>query len=145
MSECVCVVSETISLDSLAFARASFTPVRRRVSFNFVQTMPLPGNCSDPASCASNYYGVPNCAAPLEPQLPEEFRTWNIGNPSVHGDWTKCVDTADGCRSGRQRSSSCHAGCSRLLHVILMTCCCLLIVVSSQVPSVALSGSCAVV
>ena len=33
----------------------------------------------------------PNCAKPnlMEPTLPEEFRTWNIGNPSEYGDWTK--------------------------------------------------------
>lgn len=33
----------------------------------------------------------PNCEKPtlMEPTLPEEFRTWNIGNPSEYGDWTK--------------------------------------------------------
>lgn len=33
----------------------------------------------------------PNCEKPIlmEPTLPEEFRTWNIGNPSTYGDWTK--------------------------------------------------------
>ena len=33
----------------------------------------------------------PNCRKPhlMEPTLPDEFRTWNIGNPSVYGDWTK--------------------------------------------------------
>ena len=25
----------------------------------------------------------------MEPTLPEEMRTWNIGNPSKYGDWTK--------------------------------------------------------
>ena len=25
----------------------------------------------------------------MEPTLPEQFRTWNIGNPSAKGDWTK--------------------------------------------------------
>ena len=46
--------------------------------------MPNCTNCTQ-----KNYYGDPNCEKPLEPQLAEEFRTWNIGNPSVHGDWTK--------------------------------------------------------
>ena len=33
----------------------------------------------------------PHCEKPklMEPTLPEEMRTWNIGNPSVYGDWTK--------------------------------------------------------
>ena len=33
----------------------------------------------------------PNCAKPtlMEPTLPEEARTWNIGNPSEYGDWTR--------------------------------------------------------
>jgi hypothetical protein len=31
----------------------------------------------------------PYCAKPMEPTLPEQFRTWNMGNPSVYGDWTK--------------------------------------------------------
>ena len=33
----------------------------------------------------------PHCEKPtlMEPTLPEELRTWNIGNPSVYGDWTK--------------------------------------------------------
>eukprot|EP01046_Picozoa_sp_COSAG06_P039965 COSAG06_NODE_4785_length_3955_cov_1.505446_3_plen_290_part_00 len=33
----------------------------------------------------------PNCEKPtlMEPTLPEELRTWNIGNPSEYGDWTK--------------------------------------------------------
>eukprot|EP00035_Acanthoeca_spectabilis_P006042 m.119839 g.119839 ORF g.119839 m.119839 type:complete len:89 (-) comp13317_c0_seq2:606-872(-) len=25
----------------------------------------------------------------MEPTLPEEFRSWNRGNPSVYGDWTR--------------------------------------------------------
>jgi len=43
--------------------------------------MPTPGN----------YYGAPNCAdfEPRAPTLPEEHRTWNIGNVSINGDWTK--------------------------------------------------------
>jgi len=38
-----------------------------------------------------NTYGEPNCGdwSPMEPTLPEEFRTWNIGNPSPMGDFTK--------------------------------------------------------
>jgi len=38
-----------------------------------------------------NTYGVPNCEnwSPMEPTLPEKFRTWNIGNPSPMGDFTK--------------------------------------------------------
>jgi hypothetical protein len=33
----------------------------------------------------------PPCASPtlMEPTLPEEMRTWNIGNPSPYGDWTR--------------------------------------------------------
>ena len=33
----------------------------------------------------------PNCEKPalMEPTLPEELRSWNIGNPSAYGDWTK--------------------------------------------------------
>ena len=33
----------------------------------------------------------PNCKKPhlMEPTLPEYMRTWNIGNPSEYGDWTK--------------------------------------------------------
>jgi hypothetical protein len=33
----------------------------------------------------------PNCEKPhlMEPTLPDEMRTWNIGNPSEYGDWTK--------------------------------------------------------
>ena len=33
----------------------------------------------------------PNCDKPtlMEPTLPEALRTWNIGNPSAYGDWTK--------------------------------------------------------
>jgi hypothetical protein len=38
-----------------------------------------------------NTYGEPNCEnwSPMEPTLPEKFRTWNIGNPSPMGDFTK--------------------------------------------------------
>ena len=34
---------------------------------------------------------APNCNKPtlMEPTLPEEYRTWNIGNVSEYGDWTK--------------------------------------------------------
>ena len=46
-------------------------------------------NCSLAMPTAGNYYGAPTCAAPLEPTLPERYRTWNIGNPSRWGDWTK--------------------------------------------------------
>ena len=46
-------------------------------------------NCSLAMPTAGNYYGAPNCAAPREPTLPDAFRTWNIGNPSRWGDWTK--------------------------------------------------------
>merc|ERR550514_2515597 len=31
----------------------------------------------------------PPCDHPMEPTLPFEFRTWNIKNLSVQGDWTK--------------------------------------------------------
>jgi hypothetical protein len=50
--------------------------------------MPTRANCTG-SDCQTNYYGVPNCATPLEPTLPDEFRTWNIGNPSSYGDWTR--------------------------------------------------------
>lgn len=38
-----------------------------------------------------NTYGEPNCEnwSPIEPTLPEKYRTWNIGNPSAMGDYTK--------------------------------------------------------
>ena len=38
-----------------------------------------------------NTYGEPNCEGwkPMEPTLPEKYRTWNIGNPSPMGDFTK--------------------------------------------------------
>ena len=38
-----------------------------------------------------NTYGEPNCEnySPMEPTLPDKFRTWNIGNPSPMGDFTK--------------------------------------------------------
>ena len=47
--------------------------------------------CSATMPKVGNYYGTPNCAdfEPLEPTLPEAFRTWNIGNPSRKGDWTR--------------------------------------------------------
>ena len=38
---------------------------------------------------AGNYYGAPNCEAPREPTLPEEFRTWNLGDVSAVGDFTR--------------------------------------------------------
>ena len=47
----------------------------------------LPANFSPGAQ--KNYYGVPNCANPTEPTLPEEHRTWNIGNQSPFGDYTR--------------------------------------------------------
>ena len=52
-------------------------------------SLPAGGNCSD--TPCHNYYGEPACSAPelIEPTLPDEFRTWNIGNVSRRGDWTK--------------------------------------------------------
>lgn len=47
----------------------------------------LPPNL--PNDSQKNYYGTPNCANPTEPTLPEEFRTWNIGNMSPLGDFTR--------------------------------------------------------
>ena len=49
----------------------------------------LPANFSSDAQ--KNYYGAPNCAAPQlqEPTLPERYRTWNIGNRSPFGDYTR--------------------------------------------------------
>ena len=51
--------------------------------------MPAGGNCSD--TPCHNYYGEPACSTPelIKPTLPDEFRTWNIGNVSRRGDWTK--------------------------------------------------------
>ena len=34
-------------------------------------------------------YIKPNCAKPMEPTLPEAARSWNRGNRSVYGDWTR--------------------------------------------------------
>ena len=51
----------------------------------------LTGAC-DPMWCLrSDRLTKPNCEKPtlMEPTLPEEYRTWNIGNPSAYGDWTK--------------------------------------------------------
>jgi len=47
-------------------------------------------NCSLNYPSAGNYYGTPSCSDP-NPKftLPEAYRTWNIGNVSKHGDWTK--------------------------------------------------------
>jgi hypothetical protein len=38
-----------------------------------------------------NYYGMPNASfcVPTAPTLPDQFRTWNIGNPSAQGDFTQ--------------------------------------------------------
>ena len=38
-----------------------------------------------------NTYGEPNCEgwSPMEPTLPERYRTWNIRNASSMGDFTK--------------------------------------------------------
>jgi len=38
-----------------------------------------------------NYWNKPECKGrqPMEPTLPERYRTWNIGNPSSQGDWTR--------------------------------------------------------
>eukprot|EP00937_MAST-01D_sp_MAST-1D-sp2_P005951 g5951.t1 len=47
----------------------------------------LPANFSNDSQ--KNYYGQPNCATPLEPTLPEQYRTWNIGNKSPFGDYGK--------------------------------------------------------
>lgn len=49
-------------------------------------------NCSSLMPNSGNYYGSPDCPGseqPVEPSLPDKFRTWNIGNPSHKGDWTK--------------------------------------------------------
>jgi hypothetical protein len=55
-------------------------------------------NCSSTVSVLPGASGEvpdrfikPNCEAPalMEPTLPEEYRTWNIGNPSSYGDWTR--------------------------------------------------------
>ena len=68
-------------------------------------TMPVDPKCPD--CWSGNFYGPPNCAkyTPLDPTLPEEHRTWNIGNPSQRGDWTRAhpwrapgrAPTADPC------------------------------------------------
>lgn len=49
-------------------------------------------NCSSEMPAGGNYYGSPKCPGsetPSEPTLPEEFRTWNLGDLSSKGDWTK--------------------------------------------------------
>jgi hypothetical protein len=48
-------------------------------------------SCSSFLPAEGNYFGAPNCTGGhvIEPTLPESFRTWNIGNVSSHGDWTK--------------------------------------------------------
>jgi lytic starch monooxygenase len=51
--------------------------------------MPVPVNCTGPGPCPGNYYGPPNCASPREPTLPDAYRTWNIGNASRRGDFTR--------------------------------------------------------
>jgi hypothetical protein len=41
---------------------------------------------------SANTYGAPNateCPSPTEPTLPDKYRTWNIGNKSPMGDFTK--------------------------------------------------------
>jgi hypothetical protein len=49
--------------------------------------------CTDemPPGQFGNYYGMPNASfcTPTAPTLPEQYRTWNIGNPSVKGDFTR--------------------------------------------------------
>jgi hypothetical protein len=44
-----------------------------------------------PSGKFGNYYGMPNSSfcTPTAPTLPERYRTWNIGNPSVKGDFTR--------------------------------------------------------
>eukprot|EP00038_Savillea_parva_P007945 m.173462 g.173462 ORF g.173462 m.173462 type:complete len:369 (+) comp13700_c0_seq1:259-1365(+) len=47
-------------------------------------------NCSLTMPAAGNYYGTPSCDHPdPNPTLPDWARTWNIGNVSAMGDWTK--------------------------------------------------------
>eukprot|EP00041_Stephanoeca_diplocostata_P014358 m.260040 g.260040 ORF g.260040 m.260040 type:complete len:375 (-) comp19673_c0_seq1:330-1454(-) len=47
-------------------------------------------NCSLTMPAVGNYYGTPSCANPNPyPTLPEKYRTWNINNVSLKGDWTK--------------------------------------------------------
>ena len=48
-------------------------------------------NTSTVPGGGGNYYGTPNCNkfTRVAPTLPEAYRTWNIGNPSKNGDWTK--------------------------------------------------------
>eukprot|EP00040_Diaphanoeca_grandis_P033904 m.208537 g.208537 ORF g.208537 m.208537 type:complete len:374 (+) comp33010_c0_seq1:86-1207(+) len=47
-------------------------------------------NCSLTMPSNGNYYGNVSCAQPNPtPTLPDKYRTWNIGNPSKKGDWTK--------------------------------------------------------
>jgi hypothetical protein len=61
--------------------------------------MPAGGNCSD-GPC-QNYYGEPSCGAPelMEPTLPDEFRTWNLGNVS-----RRRLDPAPPVASARPRA-----------------------------------------
>lgn len=46
-------------------------------------------SCLNEMPLGKNYYGKPNCEKPMEPTLPEKFRTWNIGNVSPMGDYAK--------------------------------------------------------
>ena len=67
-----------------------------------------------------NTYGEPNCEgwSPVEPTLPEKYRTWNIGNPSEMGDYTKYhpwrapgfAPTSDPCGMGGAYLSAAEGG-----------------------------------
>lgn len=53
------------------------------------EAMPVPANCTH-GPCPGNYYGPPPpTCSPREPTLPEQYRTWNIGNASPFGDFTR--------------------------------------------------------
>ena len=69
-----------------------------------------------------NTYGEPNCEnwSPMEPTLPEKYRTWNIGNRSPMGDFTKYhpwrapghSPTVDPCGMGGAYMSEAEGGLS---------------------------------
>ena len=67
-----------------------------------------------------NTYGEPNCEdwSPIEPTLPERYRTWNIQNKSAMGDFTKYhpwrapgrTPTVDPCGMGGAYLSAAEGG-----------------------------------
>jgi hypothetical protein len=46
-------------------------------------------NCTLEMPQGGNRYNKPNCEHPLEPTLPEKYRTYNAKNLSPNGDWSR--------------------------------------------------------